>query len=105
MCHLNFRGKICEKKVHIVHGLGKYGVLFCFVSSIMGVNLYTSFQKYLCFWLEKRGSTYTQENMVVQWAFLHLVCSSGTKVRADPQSDLAKFRISLTNIDQVSDQI
>ena len=34
-------------------------ILFCFVSSIMGVNLYTSFQKYCCFWLEKRGSTYT----------------------------------------------
>ena len=26
----------------------------------MGVDLYTSFQKYSCFWLEKRGSTYTQ---------------------------------------------
>ena len=34
-------------------------ILFCFVSSIMGVDLYMSFQKY-CFWLEKRGSTYTR---------------------------------------------
>ena len=35
-------------------------ILFCFVSSIMGVDLYTSFSKYRCFWLEKRGSTYTR---------------------------------------------
>ena len=35
----------------------------------MGINLYTSFQKYHCFWLENGGqlvhkSTYTQENTV-----------------------------------------
>ena len=41
-----------------------YFVFFCFVSSIMGVNLSTSFQKYRCFWLEKHGSTYTRENTV-----------------------------------------
>ena len=35
-------------------------ILFCFVSSIMGVDLYTSFQKYHCFWLENWGSTYTR---------------------------------------------
>ena len=29
----------------------------------MGVDLYTSFQKYCCFWLEKRGSTYTRINL------------------------------------------
>ena len=43
---------------------GKYGILFCFVSSVIGVNLYTSFQKYCCFWLEKQGSTYTRKNTV-----------------------------------------
>ena len=37
----------------------------------MGVDLYSSFQKYNCFWLEKRGSnihesTYTQENTILQ---------------------------------------
>ena len=42
--------------------MGKYGILFCFVSSFMGVDLYMSFQKYRCFWLEKWGSTYTQIN-------------------------------------------
>ena len=49
-----------------------YFVLFCFVSSIIGVDLYTSFQKCHCFWLEKWDSTYTRigllytrENMVV----------------------------------------
>ena len=26
----------------------------------MGVDLYSSFQKYNCFWLEKQGSTYTR---------------------------------------------
>ena len=56
--HLDFRGKICEKKCALY--TGKYGILFCFVSSIMGVNLYMSFQNYRCFWLEKRGSTYTR---------------------------------------------
>ena len=45
-------------------------ILFCFVLLIMGVNLYMSFQKYYCFWLEKRGLTYTNrlfhENMYVK---------------------------------------
>ena len=34
-------------------------ILFCFVSSIMRVDLYTSFRKCRCFWIEKWGSTYT----------------------------------------------
>ena len=38
---------------------GKYGILFCFVSSIKGVDLCVSFQKYR-FWLEKQGLTYTR---------------------------------------------
>ena len=47
-------------------------ILFCFVSPIMGVDLYTSFQKYRCFWLENGGrliheSTYTRENIVVNF--------------------------------------
>ena len=40
-------------------------ILFCFVSSIMGVDLYMSFKKYCCFWLKKRGWTYTHENTVL----------------------------------------
>ena len=56
--HLGFRAKFVRKK-YILY-TGKYGVLFCFVSSIMGVDLYTSFQKYHCYWLEKRASTYTR---------------------------------------------
>ena len=35
-------------------------ILFCFVSSVTGVDLYTSFQKYRCFWFEKWWLTYTQ---------------------------------------------
>ena len=31
----------------------------------MGVDLYTSFQNYHCFWPEKWGSTYTRENKVI----------------------------------------
>ena len=45
-----------------------YFVLFCIIN--YGVDLYTSFQKYCCFWLEKldrliHESTYTRENMVI----------------------------------------
>ena len=46
-------------------------ILFSFVSSIMGVDVYTSFQKYCCFWLEKRGSTYTRINLYVRKYGIH----------------------------------
>ena len=51
--------------------MGKYSILFCFVSSIMGVDLYTNFQKYsiIVFGLKNGGRlihelTYTRENTV-----------------------------------------
>ena len=47
-------------------------ILFCFVSSIMGVDLYTSFQKCCCFWLENRGSTYTRIDLYRENTVLHV---------------------------------
>ena len=61
MCISILEAKFVRKKCTLY--TGKYGILFCFVSSIRGVDLYTSFQKYRCFWLEKQGSTYTRINL------------------------------------------
>ena len=61
MCISILEAKVVRKKCTLY--MGKYGILFCFVSSIMGVDLYMSFQNYCWFWLEKQGSTYTRINL------------------------------------------
>ena len=40
----------------------------------MGVDLYTSLQKYHCFWLEKRGSTYTRIDLYTRKYDIITVC-------------------------------